>query len=85
MVPPFGCINNNNEEEYRGLTESFVTWCNNNHLKLNISRFILCYIAQFVNIFVIYYTTLFHIIFDSLLYFIYGSRSVLGPIPAGIG
>ncbi len=25
-------------EEYRGLIESFVTWCNNNHLKLNISK-----------------------------------------------
>ncbi len=25
-------------QEYRGLTESFVTWCNNNHLKLNISK-----------------------------------------------
>ncbi len=25
-------------EEYRGLIESFVTWCNDNHLKLNISK-----------------------------------------------
>ncbi len=25
-------------EEYRGLIESFVTWCNDSHLKLNISR-----------------------------------------------
>ncbi|XP_071398745.1 general transcription factor II-I repeat domain-containing protein 2A-like, partial [Centroberyx affinis] len=25
-------------EEYRGLIESFVTWCNNNRLKLNISK-----------------------------------------------
>ncbi len=25
-------------EEYRGLTESFITWCNHNHLKLNISK-----------------------------------------------
>ncbi len=33
-----GCINSDNEEEYRGLIESFVTWCNKNHLKLNISK-----------------------------------------------
>ncbi len=26
------------QEEYRGLIESFVTWCNSNHLKLNISK-----------------------------------------------
>lgn len=25
-------------EEDRGLTESFVTWCNHDHLKINISR-----------------------------------------------
>ncbi len=33
-----GCINKDKEEEYSGLTEKFVTWCNNNHLKLNISN-----------------------------------------------
>ncbi len=27
-----GCINKDNEEEYRGL--GFVTWCSNNHLKM---------------------------------------------------
>lgn len=26
------------KEEYRGLRESFITWCNGNHLKLNISK-----------------------------------------------
>ncbi len=25
-------------EEYRGLIESFVTWCNDSHLKLSISK-----------------------------------------------
>lgn len=25
-------------QEYRGLTESLIVWCNNNHLKINISK-----------------------------------------------
>ncbi len=33
-----GCISNDNEEEYRWLIESFVTWYHNSHLKLNISK-----------------------------------------------
>ncbi|XP_060900327.1 mucin-2-like [Labrus mixtus] len=33
-----GCITDDEKEEYRGLLESFITWCNSNHLKLNISK-----------------------------------------------
>ena len=33
-----GCITDDDEGEYRGLIESFVTWCDNNSLKLNISK-----------------------------------------------
>nr|XP_029134639.1 LOW QUALITY PROTEIN: mucin-5AC-like [Labrus bergylta] len=33
-----GCITDDEEEEYRGLIESFITWCNSNHLELNICK-----------------------------------------------
>ncbi|KAK5866698.1 hypothetical protein PBY51_020867 [Eleginops maclovinus] len=32
------CITDDNEEEYRALVENSVGWCDNNHLKLNISK-----------------------------------------------
>ncbi len=32
------CINYDNKEEYMRLIQSFVTWCNNSHLKINISK-----------------------------------------------
>lgn len=32
------CVEGGREEEYRGLTESFVRWCGVNHLRLNVAE-----------------------------------------------
>ena len=32
------CITDDNEAEYRALVESFVGWCDTNHLQLNIRK-----------------------------------------------
>ena len=32
------CIKDDNEAEYRALVESFVRWCDTNHLQLNIEK-----------------------------------------------
>ena len=33
-----GCINGQQEAEYRGLVDSFIEWCSLNHLWLNVSK-----------------------------------------------
>ncbi|TWW67247.1 putative RNA-directed DNA polymerase from transposon X-element [Takifugu flavidus] len=34
----FGCVEKGQEEEYRDLVESFVRWCRENHLQLNVTK-----------------------------------------------
>ena len=33
-----GCINGDDETEYRAVVDSFVTWCEQNHLQLNVAK-----------------------------------------------